>query len=841
LHSRLSAENAERYFLHENLSFALTLLRADPSGVRFINRLVQKEVAASTNLYYKVGIEAARRIFLEYTEILAILHPNVEYKEEKDLTSLLARLSEYEKTAPLSPQSQPINPTLKQIEEVLVKSAEEQSLWKAVGIGFFLFFKLLLQQPRRIRTLFTVLLRSIRALRKNPSATMQRWERVDDMLLTIRELAQQTQQPGEVLTQLHPELTDFVESTFPYPSYPAKNLVRDLQGIRTLNGVDTEEASEQLLGEWVRLAEQRDLPSHPALWTAICMALGDFALKKQLFGVAKRAYAKPLGKSILWRSDLGTRYVCAAKLGELYCEHGSNLEMSTSQLARALHDVYLDMLRVNERLYQRSPYQDSKRKLQARNDFIMARALEACVYLSMHCEEAELVHWRREAFVIAESGKSRMLREEMALAERLPPKEMPAHLCEIEERSLAHLRAIYAEMATRRPGRSFEEFQAERNELRLDLEQTWAEMEDYGDEARAYVIARRDEALQWEGLQWDSFQRVAEHLGEQFAIVSISMLPEAVLLSVLRSGWEAPKLRRVSLSQNDLQDRYLESYEKEILNRKPSEKVFLKHEWQRLGDVLFAPLEPLLDGVNYVYFLPHGKLHKLPLHALTIRDEPFIKHWEVAYAPSISVLESTLSRPKRQGPVLVMGYADPNDPRKIVTKFILEEAKKIATFFHSPYVLPEAVNAQILRKEGQPASLIHLACHGIFTAKDPLNSGVVLADGTFTACDWLQLQLQADLVTLSACQVGISDIRPGDDLVGLTRSILFAGASSLLMTLWSVDSIATYDWMLLFYQNLQKNDDPARKIDAFKNATLALLEEYNDPYYWAPFVLVGHP
>jgi len=237
--------------------------------------------------------------------------------------------------------------------------------------------------------------------------------------------------------------------------------------------------------------------------------------------------------------------------------------MPISQLARAIHDVYLDMLRVNERLYQRSPYQHSKIKLQARNDFIMARAIEACVYLSQHSEEAESVQWRREAFVIAESGKSRMLREEMALAERLPPATIPADLSEAEKQYLARLRTIYAEIASHRPIRSLEpssfedkEFHAERNELRLDLEQTWAEMEDHGDEAKAYVIARRDEALQWEGLQWDSFQRVAERLGENFALVSISMLPEAVLLSVLRSGWEAPKLCRVPLSQNDLQYRY---------------------------------------------------------------------------------------------------------------------------------------------------------------------------------------------------------------------------------------------------------------------------------------------
>ena len=769
IHSWRSAKNADWHFEHENLPFAFTLLRADPSGVRFINRFVQKEVAASTNLYYKVGSEAARRIYCSYTDIFATLIPDSEGEDEEDSTPLLPHLDKREEPAPPLQSIQQVAPPIPLAEEFFVKLAAEEE---------------------------------------------------------------------------------------PYPPYPGKSFLQDIQRIRALKErlADGEDVSTQLFEEWERLAEQRGLEQYSALWTMVCIAFGDFSLQQfrqtgqeRFIKAARWAYAKPLEKSSVWKADLGTRYLCATRLGKLYSEYEKSLKMPTIQIAQALHDIYLDMLRVNERLYQRSPYQESKRKLQARNDFMMARALEACVYLSLHSEEAESVQWRREAFIIAESGKSRMLREEMALAERLPPTEMPARLCEAEKACLDGLRNLYTKIATRKPTEplepsSFDEFNTERNKLRLDLEQVWAEMEDHGDEARAYVIARRDEALQWEGLQWGSFQRVAERLGENFALVSISMLPESVLFAVLRSGRDAPELCRVSLSQNDLQSRYLDSYEEEILNRNPFQKKdFLRHEWQNLGDKLFAPLVSLLYGVKYVYFLPNGVFHNLPLHALTIDGEPFIKHWGVAYAPSISVLESTLSRPKSQGAALVMGYADPNNPGDMAREFMLEEAKKIATFFHSSHVLPEKVNAQLLREEGQSARLIHLACHGVFAEEDPLNSGVMLTNGIFTARHWLQLRLQADLVTLSACQVGISGIRPGDDLVGLTRSILFAGASSLLMSLWSVNSIATRDWMLLFYQNLQKNDDLARKIDAFQNATLALLERYNDPYYWAPFVLVGHP
>lgn len=150
--------------------------------------------------------------------------------------------------------------------------------------------------------------------------------------------------------------------------------------------------------------------------------------------------------------------------------------------------------------------------------------------------------------------------------------------------------------------------------------------------------------------------------------------------------------------------------------------------------------------------------------------------------------------------------------------------------------------ATLLKELAPSASLIHLSCHGMFNPNEPLASSIQLADGNFTAYQWLQLGLQADLVTLSACQTGMSDIRPGDDLVGLMRAILFAGASSLLMTLWSVNARSTLQWMLTFYENIW-DDQGLQKLDkakAFQLATLALKRKYPDPYFWAPFKLIGN-
>ncbi len=109
----------------------------------------------------------------------------------------------------------------------------------------------------------------------------------------------------------------------------------------------------------------------------------------------------------------------------------------------------------------------------------------------------------------------------------------------------------------------------------------------------------------------------------------------------------------------------------------------------------------------------------------------------------------------------------------------------------------------------------------------------------------MRLDLRAELVTLSACQLAFSDVNPGDDLVGMTRAILYAGASSVLLALWSVNAITTEQWMLDFYDKIRANGAPQTKAHAFREATLALRAKYleltkqDDPYIWAPFVLVG--
>jgi CHAT domain-containing protein len=119
-----------------------------------------------------------------------------------------------------------------------------------------------------------------------------------------------------------------------------------------------------------------------------------------------------------------------------------------------------------------------------------------------------------------------------------------------------------------------------------------------------------------------------------------------------------------------------------------------------------------------------------------------------------------------------------------------------------------------------------------------LFSSLKLADSWLNFYDIFNLDLNAELVTLSACQTGLSKVFAGDELVGLMRGFLYAGVPSLIVSLWAVNDRSSSEFMKLLYRRLT---DGGRKRAALREAQLALKEAYPNPYYWAPFVLMGKP
>jgi CHAT domain-containing protein len=160
----------------------------------------------------------------------------------------------------------------------------------------------------------------------------------------------------------------------------------------------------------------------------------------------------------------------------------------------------------------------------------------------------------------------------------------------------------------------------------------------------------------------------------------------------------------------------------------------------------------------------------------------------------------------------------------------------------------DASRATFLNPELSQYRYLHLATHGLLNSTHPELSGLVLSlvdqqgqpqDGFLRLHEIYNLKLNAELVTLSACQTALGkDIR-GEGLVGLTRGFMYAGAPRIVASLWKVDDKATAESMKRFYQAMLK--DGLRPAAALRAAQVELLKTKSteDPYYWAAFVLQG--
>ena len=251
-----------------------------------------------------------------------------------------------------------------------------------------------------------------------------------------------------------------------------------------------------------------------------------------------------------------------------------------------------------------------------------------------------------------------------------------------------------------------------------------------------------------------------------------------------------------------------------------------------LTNYLFiAPLESHLDCTHLI-LAPQGPLHYLPLHAMHDGKRYLIDRFTVSYVPSASIysLCHRMPEPPSSGS-LVLGIEDLQAP------WILQEVREVAS------VLPESrlcvgpdARLSALQKWGHDCRLIHIATHGTFRSDNPLFSSVQLADSSLTVYELYNLRLRAELLTLSGCATGLNVVAAGDELLGLTRGLLYAGAQSLLLTLWDVNDRSTAEFMRLFYTRFQNGAD---KATALRDAILNLRERYPHPCHWAAFVLVG--
>ncbi len=252
---------------------------------------------------------------------------------------------------------------------------------------------------------------------------------------------------------------------------------------------------------------------------------------------------------------------------------------------------------------------------------------------------------------------------------------------------------------------------------------------------------------------------------------------------------------------------------------------------------LIDPVADELVAAQRLIVVPHGLLHYLPFHTLTDpMGTPLVERLEVSYAPSAGVLASCYERPALpEGPGRRLLIGVPNEAIPQVQR----ELEALAPLFGPGSVFQgEDATEYAFRRHAPEADIIHLASHAVFREDNPLFSAIQLADGWLSLYDLYSLRLHASLVTLSACDTGLSQVLAGDELVGLARGLFQAGTASVVVSLWAVNDASTALLMDHFYSELEQGHRPAA---AMRAAQCNVRRKYPHPYYWAPFLVIGRP
>lgn len=261
---------------------------------------------------------------------------------------------------------------------------------------------------------------------------------------------------------------------------------------------------------------------------------------------------------------------------------------------------------------------------------------------------------------------------------------------------------------------------------------------------------------------------------------------------------------------------------------------------KKLFDMIMAPALPFASK-GPLTIIPHGSLHYIPFAALHDGRSYLVNRGDLRVLPSASVLPF-LGRGVRSksGTLLVLGNPDLGD-RTLDLPGAEEEAVQLSRLSKGAKLLVrKQASESALRKLGPQHREIHFAMHGKFNSENPLSSGLYMSadaenDGILTVGELYDLQLNVDLVVLSACETALGATSRGDDVVGLNRGFLFAGASSIVSSLWEVDDQATRDLMVGFYQTRSQYGKAA----ALRRAQLQVMGKYPHPYYWAAFQVSG--
>ncbi|WP_129629264.1 CHAT domain-containing protein [Candidatus Oscillochloris fontis] len=229
----------------------------------------------------------------------------------------------------------------------------------------------------------------------------------------------------------------------------------------------------------------------------------------------------------------------------------------------------------------------------------------------------------------------------------------------------------------------------------------------------------------------------------------------------------------------------------------------------RVGADLLAPVVAMLPPtIKHLIMLPSGGLYLLPLHAALLPDSAQTRlcdRYQVSYAPSVKVLATCYVRASHANGQALFAVINPQEDSNLAYSPI--EGLAISELFSTHRIFNGRLGQkETVKTETKQCTYLHFSCHGIYDRNDPSTSGLALADSRLTLAE-LQQEIvdlsAARLVTLSACETGLSDAHGelAEEYIGLPAGFLTAGVPCVVSSLWSVPDISTALLMEQFYLN----------------------------------------
>lgn len=297
-----------------------------------------------------------------------------------------------------------------------------------------------------------------------------------------------------------------------------------------------------------------------------------------------------------------------------------------------------------------------------------------------------------------------------------------------------------------------------------------------------------------------------------------------------------------------------------------------------LYNILIAPFEKDLEGLDRLIIIPDNVLGHIPFEALLTKNVtqtktfdyknlPYlINKFSISYSYSISLLIDNINNKTRinngkligfasgypkidSSDLLIRSFSQQNLRKTLVAlPAIQTEVKSIQDLIGgSSYYFGKMANESLFKKVAGEYSVVHLAMHGILNKKNPLLSSLVfsenldsLEDNFLEAHEISNMQLNNDLVVLSACETGYGKFEQGEGVMSLARSFMYAGVPSLVVSLWQVNDASTSRLMKSFYENISNN---MTKDKALRMAKLEYIETASHitahPAFWSPFIQIG--